>query len=284
MELVVCPHCNFSKQVSIEKLKENQNLKCRKCNKVFESIRKSSGNAVVKKSYKLPAYYAPLTKFGVILFLFFAFLCFAIPLWFVYPVGIIVILAICGIINIFLSIYCLTWVFNYTKVNIEIDVDGIWYSHLQKQEGLVPWTQIQSVKEHVGRNIDLLDKRGRILIKVNEGLTKDLALLHEIIDRSPHLYTGISLPIKLQTLTQSIEIDKDEFILKSAFNTYKYRFEDIDHVELWQEHKPHLYGGEHRVLRVSLFAKNTTETIKIPRFHNVEVIYLYKLFKCLAKV
>jgi hypothetical protein len=207
-----------------------------------------------------------------------AILCFTSPFWLDGPIGITVLLALIGIAFLGFSIWCLVWVFRYAKVNIEIDNDGIWYSHQAKQGGLVSWEKIRSVRERAARHIDLLDSHGRSLIRVNEGLEEELALIQQIIKHAPNLYKDISLPLSFTTLTRALEINEDGFILKTLDGIRNYRFDDIEYVDLWQEYKQSYYSGHH-VLRVSLFVKEVTKPIEIPRFNNVEVIYLYKLFK-----
>lgn len=55
---------------------------------------------------------------------------------------------------------------------VEIDKDGIWYEHLKKEEGLIPWESIKDLKEVpvLGRLI-LIDREGIPLMKIEYQLS-----------------------------------------------------------------------------------------------------------------
>lgn len=81
-------------------------------------------------------------------------------------------------------------------VNIKIDDDGLWYSHLPKEQSCVSWKAINQIKERVYLQcLDLFDLHGKHLLRIEYQLNRfeDLRglLCEAIIKNRQH----VSLPI-----------------------------------------------------------------------------------------
>ncbi|QIA65020.1 hypothetical protein GT360_15775 [Vibrio astriarenae] len=72
---------------------------------------------------------------------------------------------------------------DFSSNHVAVDQDGIWYLHLGKSKGLIPWNRICRVKERAGsQRLDLVDINDDILIKVSYQLEGFRALKAFIVD------------------------------------------------------------------------------------------------------
>jgi hypothetical protein len=71
-----------------------------------------------------------------------------------------------------LSIWTLKTLRHLPLSNISVDTDGLWYSHLPKDKGLVPWDSISKIQEKATmQRLDLLDSNGEQLMRVEYQLS-----------------------------------------------------------------------------------------------------------------
>lgn len=87
--------------------------------------------------------------------------------------------------SIFGTLAILTWLVSrqLARRNVALDDDGIWYIHLGKEQGLVPWKRISRVKErHVWQCLDLYDDNRKKLIRLEYQLAGFEALRDILYD------------------------------------------------------------------------------------------------------
>ncbi len=140
----------------------------------------TSSSFNVEKKFKL------LTLAG---FIFFASMFFLVTYLLIFPdeelhngklIVYGIILALFGL----LALYGFITFKNFYKHAISIDANGIWYSCLPKESGLVKWTQVKGFKEYsYWQKLRLLDKQGECLIDIHFQLKDFNKLRKEVIER-----------------------------------------------------------------------------------------------------
>ncbi len=100
------------------------------------------------------------------------------------PGGTIIISIICAVGFGFLSIITWLTIRKFPYCDLVVDEDGIWYKHLGKEKGMVPWERISKIRERVYlRCLDLLDSKGKKLIRVEYQLIGFELLRNILIER-----------------------------------------------------------------------------------------------------
>ena len=77
------------------------------------------------------------------------------------------------------------------QCSVSVDRDGLWLAHLSKERSLIRWEDVHSTREHMYlQRLDLLDKKGHVLIKVEYQLSGFETLRALLLEK-------ISLPTQL---------------------------------------------------------------------------------------
>jgi len=144
------------------------------------------------KEFKLDKKYITWAKGAFVFFIAFLVLGFSLPLLHYYegtsnPNGTSMIIVMC--ITVFVTVVfgfysILAWrsLKSLPFADVAADDDGIWYMHVGKDKGLIPWETINRIKERPRmQRLDLLDRNNNELLRVEYDLT-GFALLRNLLN------------------------------------------------------------------------------------------------------
>lgn len=138
------------------------------------------------QEFKLNKKYITLMKVCLVIFIAFLALGFSLP--FLpdenggNPQGTLMITIMCTVL--FGAFSILTWrtLKKLSFADVAADEDGVWYLHIGKDKGLIPWDKIHTVKERLYmQRLDLLDIDNQELIRVEYQLL-GFEILREILN------------------------------------------------------------------------------------------------------
>ena len=124
------------------------------------------------QEFKLEKGCIRLYKFGVAFFIVMALMSISLPFFPVEnqtrnDVAIFVISGILTFLFLGLTIYTIKIYKGLPFCNILIDSDGLWYSHIRKESGLIGWSSVRKIIERPRlQRLDLLDNVGRKLMMI----------------------------------------------------------------------------------------------------------------------
>lgn len=92
--------------------------------------------------------------------------------------------------------YLIGIVRNIPLTSISVDEEGIWYSHLRKEEGLVEWKDIAAVKERQYlQRVDMIGRDGNVLVRLEYQLSRFGQLRSFVLERISKYVKVPQLPI-----------------------------------------------------------------------------------------
>ncbi len=140
------------------------------------------------QEFKLDKKFITLMKGCLVVFV--AFLALGLALPFLpdeekgNPNGTIIITIMCTVVFGFFTIFTWLTLKKLPYADVVTDKNGIWYKHLGKEQGLIPWGEISKVKERAYLQcLDLLGVQGNRLLRVEYQLI-DFEVLRHILSEN----------------------------------------------------------------------------------------------------
>jgi len=134
-------------------------------------------NKIPHQEFKLEKGFIRLFKFGVVFFIGMTLMSISLPFLPVEnqtgnDVAIFVISGVLTLLFFGFSIFTIKISKDLPFCNVSIDSDGLWYSHMRKESGLIGWSSINKIIERPNlQRLDLIDNAGRKLMTIEYQLS-----------------------------------------------------------------------------------------------------------------
>lgn len=160
-------------------------------------------NEIPQRTFPISAGFRRLMRWGFVLFLLLALVGLSLPLlaWLDHHPHMERILVLSALFFLVFGACAFAAYRALAKVdhlNIDIDEEGLWYTHLPKKENLVPWQSIAAVKENTSQQrLELLDSQNKILMSVEYQLTGFAELRSILLQKTHRQPDPIALPVTI---------------------------------------------------------------------------------------